>query len=75
MTTGELWWSRIVNSVRYLDEIQNVLMSEDVKPEPACEAGWRMLLPMAVYALLIIGLGMFSGGMITYLEGLARTLL
>ena len=29
MTTGELWWSRIVNSVRYLDEIQNVLMSEE----------------------------------------------
>ena len=55
--------------------IHGCFPGEDVKPEPACEAGWRMLLPMAVYALLIIGLGMFSGGMITYLEGLARTLL
>ncbi|MBR6185220.1 MAG: proton-conducting membrane transporter [Clostridia bacterium] len=55
--------------------IRGCFPGEDHKPEPSCEAGVRMLLPMAVYALLIVGLGVFSGGLISYLETLAQTLL
>ena len=55
--------------------IHGCFPGEDVKPEPSCEAGWRMLLPMGVYAALIVLLGMFSGSIITYLETLAHTLL
>ncbi len=55
--------------------IHGCFPGEEVKPEPSCEAGWRMLLPMGVYAALIVLLGMFSGGIITYLETLAHTLL
>lgn len=40
-----------------------------------CEVGWKMLLPMGVYSLLIVGLGICSGGIISYLETLAATLL
>ena len=47
----------------------------DAPTGPRCEAGWRMLVPMAVYAALIVCLGVFSGGIITYLETLAGTLL
>ena len=49
-------------------------MEKDVEPEPSCEAGWRMLAPMAVYAALIVLLGIFSGGIIDYLQTLAQTL-
>ena len=42
---------------------------------PACEAGWRMLLPMGIYSALIVTLGVFSGGIIGYLTDLARTLM
>lgn len=55
--------------------IKGCFPGEDYKPEPSCEAGIRMLLPMAVYALLIVGLGVFSGGLISYLENLAQTLM
>ncbi|MBQ4075677.1 MAG: proton-conducting membrane transporter [Clostridia bacterium] len=51
--------------------IRGCFPGEDVKPGPRCEAGWRMLVPMAVYAVLIVGLGMFSGGLVSYLEQLA----
>ena len=55
--------------------IRGCFPGEDYKPEPNCEAGFRMLLPMAVYSLLIVGLGIFSGGIINYLTALAQTLL
>ncbi len=55
--------------------IKGCFPGEDVKPEPGCEAGWRMLAPMAVFAALIVLLGIFSGGIISYLETLAGTLL
>ena len=54
--------------------IKGCFPGEDVKPEPNCEAGWRMLAPMAVYAALIVLLGIFSGGIISYLQTLAQTL-
>lgn len=43
--------------------------------EPKCEAGWKMLVPMGVYAALIVGLGIFSGGMINYIQKLAAMLI
>lgn len=55
--------------------IHGCFPGEDVKKEPRCEAGLRMLLPMGVYSALIVALGIFSGPLITYLENLARTLL
>ena len=55
--------------------IKGCFPGEDVKPEPSCEAGIRMLAPMAVFAALIVLLGVFSGGIVSYLEALAQTLL
>ncbi len=55
--------------------IRGCFPGEDYKPEPNCEAGFRMLVPMAVYSLLIVGLGIFSGGIIDYLTTLAQTFL
>ena len=55
--------------------IKGSFPGEDAPKGPNCEAGWRMLVPMGVYSALIVGLGMFSGGMIAYLETLAQTLL
>ncbi len=55
--------------------IHGCFPGEDAPNGPRCEAGWRMLVPMAVYAALIVCLGVFSGGIITYLETLAGTLL
>ena len=55
--------------------IKGCFPGEDVPREPGCEAGVRMLLPMGVYAALIILLGVYSGGIIAYLESLAATLL
>ena len=55
--------------------IRGCFPGENVKPEPSCEAGWRMLLPMGVYAALIVLLGIFSGPIVSYLEALAGTLL
>jgi multicomponent Na+:H+ antiporter subunit D len=55
--------------------IKDCFPGEDVKPEPNCEAGIRMLAPMAVFAALIVLLGVFSGPIISYLETLASTLL
>ncbi len=40
-----------------------------------CEAGWRMLLPMGAYAVLIVGLGVFSAPLIRYFTALARALM
>ncbi|NLD83234.1 MAG: proton-conducting membrane transporter [Clostridiales bacterium] len=42
---------------------------------PRCEAGWRMLLPMGVYSVLIVALGVFSSGVIGYLTALAQALM
>ena len=55
--------------------IRGCFPGEDCAPGPRCEAGWRMLLPMGVYSLLIVGLGMFSGPMIQFLNRLAAALL
>ena len=55
--------------------IKGCFPGEDVKPEPSCEAGRRMLAPMAVFAALIVLVGVFSGPIISYLETLASTLL
>ena len=55
--------------------IKGCFPGENVKPEPACEAGWKMLLPMGVYAALIVLLGMFSGPMIQYFQTVAQSLL
>ena len=55
--------------------IRGCFPGEDVKPEPNCETGWRMLAPMGVYAALIVGLGIFSGPIISYLEALAAALM
>ena len=46
--------------------IKGCFPGEGVKPEPSCEAGWKMLVPMGVYAALIVLLGMFSGPIIEY---------
>lgn len=55
--------------------IKGCFPGENVKPEPNCEAGWKMLLPMGVYAALIVLLGMFSGPMIQYFQTVAQSLL
>ncbi len=55
--------------------IKGCFPGEDVKPEPSCEAGVRMLAPMGVFSALIVLLGVFSGPIISYLESLAQTLL
>ena len=55
--------------------IKGCFPGEDVKPEPNCEAGWKMLLPMGVYSALIVLLGMFSGPMIVYFQSVAQMLL
>jgi len=55
--------------------IRGCFPGEGRQVTPRCEAGWRMLLPMAVYGALIVGLGVFSGGVIAYLTELARALL
>ena len=55
--------------------IKGCFPGEDVKPEPNCEAGWKMLLPMGVYSALIVLLGMFSGPIIAYFQTVAQSLL
>lgn len=55
--------------------IKGCFPGEKAQIGPRCEAGWRMLLPMGIYSALIVGLGLFSGGIIEYLTGLARTLM
>ena len=40
-----------------------------------CEASWRMLLPMGVYAALVVALGVFSGPLIDFLHALAAGLM
>ena len=55
--------------------IKGCFPGEEAETGPRCEAGWRMLAPMAVYAALIVGLGIFSGGIIDYLQTLAQALL
>ena len=54
--------------------IHGCFPGEDAPREPSCEAGIRMLTPMGVYAALIVLLGIFSGGLIEYLQNLAQTL-
>ena len=55
--------------------IKGCFPGEDVPPQPSCEAGLDMLLPMGVYAALIVLLGIFSGPMVSYLEAVAAALL
>ena len=55
--------------------IRGCFPGEDVKAEPSCEAGSRMLIPMGVFSALIVLLGVFSGPIISYLEILASALL
>ena len=55
--------------------IKGCFPGEGVKPEPSCEAGWKMLVPMGVYAALIVLLGMFSGPIIEYFMTVAKGLL
>ena len=55
--------------------IKGCFPGEDVKPEPSCEAGWKMLVPMGVYSALIVLLGMFSGPIIQYFQTVAQSLL
>ena len=40
-----------------------------------CEAGWKMLAPMALLALLSVVLGMFPGGLIGYFTSIAQGIL
>ncbi len=42
---------------------------------PRCEVSWKMTAPMVVYSVLIVGLGLFSGGLIDFLRGLAAGLM
>ena len=51
--------------------IRGCFPGEDYMPEPPCEAGWRMLVPMGILSALIVLAGVFSGGLVTYLETLA----
>ncbi len=55
--------------------IKGCFPGEEIKPEPSCEAGVRMLLPMGVYSLLIVVIGIFSGPIVSYLETLAQSLM
>ena len=55
--------------------IRGCFPGEGYEQGPRCEAGWRMLLPMGVYSLLSVGLGVFSGPVIRYLSALAAGLL
>ena len=55
--------------------IRGCFPGEEVQIGPKCEVGWRMLLPMLVYAVLIVGLGICSGGIIDYLQQLAQALM
>ena len=55
--------------------IKGCFPGEGVKPEPNCEAGWKMLVPMGVYSALIVVLGMFSGPIIQYFQTVAQSLL
>ena len=55
--------------------IRGCFVGEETECAPRCEVSWRMLVPMFVYALLIVGLGMFSGGLSEYLQALAVSLM
>ena len=55
--------------------IRGCFPGEDAETGEKCEVGWKMLLPMGIYAALIVGLGIASGGLISYLETLAAALL
>ena len=55
--------------------IRGCFPGEEYKPEPSCEAGWRMLVPMGILSALIVLAGVFSGGLISYLETLAGQLI
>lgn len=50
--------------------IRGCFPGTDMVTEERCEAGIRMLIPMAIYAVLILGMGIFSSLLIHYLDGL-----
>jgi len=55
--------------------IHGCFPGDEKVPGEKCEAGWRMLLPMGVYAALVILLGVFPGGLIAYMKSLAGLLM
>jgi len=55
--------------------IRGCFPGEENALEEKCEVTWKMLLPMGVYAALIVGLGIFSGSMIQALSALAAALM
>ena len=55
--------------------IRGCFPGEEYQPEPSCEAGWRMLVPMGILSALIVLAGVFSGGLIGYLETLAAQMI
>ncbi|MBE5787352.1 MAG: proton-conducting membrane transporter [Clostridiales bacterium] len=55
--------------------IRGCFPGEEVQCGPRCEVSWRMLAPMALYAALIVGLGVFSGGMSNYFAQIAAALM
>ena len=55
--------------------IRGCFPGEENALEEKCEVTWKMLLPMGVYAALIVALGIFSGSMIQALSVLAAALM
>ena len=55
--------------------IRGCFPGEETEIGPRCETGWRMLAPMAVYAALIVLLGIFSGPIVACLIALAQSLM
>ena len=74
-TVGVQYGKAYAASDMFTVVIRGCFPGEEVKPEPNCEAGSRMLIPMGVFSALIVLLGVFSGPIISYLEALAGSLL
>ena len=55
--------------------IRGCFPGEEYQPEPSSETGWRMLVPMGIVSALIVLAGVFSGGLIGYLETLAAQMI
>ena len=47
---------------------------DDTNIEP-CEVSWRMLIPMTVFAVLSVVLGIFPGGLISFFESIAALII
>lgn len=55
--------------------IRGCFSGEEGEIGPRCEVSWRMLLPMGVYAVLVVALGIFSNPLIDFLRTLAAGLM